>query len=152
VLPAMDRGSYAPLGNALLESALEQRQQIDRRLHEVPAEIARAQELIARLLAEKAELQQQKRRADALVAFASAPRMLRQDRYCPGCHIRHGNRTLLVVVPGSAPLGQYRCVLCDAVYVLEPERAMEARNPPTAVAASVRLYLPNTNKERHTCV
>lgn len=145
-------GHGAAAGNAVLESAQEQRRRLEQRLREVQAQIAGSQESTTRLLAEKALLLQRKRRAEALIAFASAPKLMRQDRCCPACYVQHGSRILLDAVPGSTPLGQYRCAACTASYVLEPERPMEASNPPTAAAASVRLYLPNTNKESLTCV
>jgi hypothetical protein len=145
-----------PLSNALLEAAREQQRRIGQRLREVLAQIAGLQGQIGPLLADKAQLLQQRRRAETLVAFASAPKLLRQDRCCPVCYIQHDNRIPLTAVPGSKPLGQYLCPACGAVYVLEPERALETQHPPAAAAASVRLYLPdsktNTNKERHPCV
>lgn len=150
--PPLCSDPNGPAGNAVLEAARKHRRRLDQGIREVQARIAAARQPWAGLLAEKAQLLQQKRRAEALIAFASSPRLLPQDRCCPDCYVRHGSRVPLAAVPASTPLGQSRCAACGAAYILEPERPMEASNPPTAAAASVRLYLPNTNKERLTCV
>ena len=112
--------------NALHEYALVERQRIDGRLREIPEEIARAQAALESLLGEKIHLQQQKRRTEALIAFGSAPRLLREDRFCPHCYIDHGTKVRLSVVPASTPLGQYRCELCSAEFNLDGERSMES--------------------------
>lgn len=115
-----------PLINALHEYALGERQRIERRLREIPDEIARAQAELEGLLGEKIQLQQQKRRTEALIAFGSAPRLLREDRFCPHCYIDHGTKVRLASVAASTPLGQYRCEVCSAEFNLEGERSMES--------------------------
>jgi len=101
----------------LLDCAIEHRREIEVRLRQIPEQILALQTQLESLLDEKTRLQQQRRRAESLIAFGVSPRLPREHAFCPNCYINHGTRTRLAAATGSSANDALQCEICAARFV-----------------------------------
>ena len=95
-----------------LDSVIEHKRLIEERLKRIPNEMLALQALLDSLLDEKTRLQQQRRRAESLIAFGLSPRLPRDHNYCPSCYVSHGSKARLVVPATDSAGKQLQCELC----------------------------------------
>ena len=101
-----------------LDSVIEHKRLIEERLKRIPNEMLALQALLDSLLDEKTRLQQQRRRAESLIAFGLG--LPRDHSYCPSCYVSHGSKARLVAPATDSAGKQLQCELCGTRFAPPP--------------------------------